>query len=61
VASADPRGTRPRNAAAVQEAVDRLLAIAEEWGGELETDTEELLEQLNNGTTPSRTLAALAH
>lgn len=49
------------NATAVQEAVDRLLAIADDWGGELETETEELLEHLNNGTTPSRTLAASAH
>lgn len=49
------------NTAAVQEAVDRLLAIADDWGGELETETEELLEQLNNGSAPSRTLAASAH
>lgn len=42
------------NTAAVQEVVDRFLALAEHWGGDLEPETEELLEQLRTDTVPTR-------
>lgn len=46
------------NAAAVRESVDRLLAITDELGGDLEDETEELLEQLK-GAPPRQLVAAL--
>lgn len=42
------------NIDAVQEVVDRFLALAEHWGGDLEPETEELLEQLRTDTVPTR-------
>jgi len=39
------------NPAAEKEAIDRLLAIADELGGDLEPETERLLEQLRRPTT----------
>jgi hypothetical protein len=38
------------NTAGVQEAVDRMLAIADELGGDLEDETEQLLSQLHDKT-----------
>jgi hypothetical protein len=45
-----------RNPGAVQEAVDRLLAIADELGGDLENETQQLLTQLRNNTKPTPAL-----
>ena len=42
------------DADAVREVVDRFLALAEHWGGDLEPETEELLEQLRTDTVPTR-------
>lgn len=42
------------NADAVQEAVDRMLAIADDLGGDLEDETEHLLAQLHESNKPSR-------
>jgi hypothetical protein len=40
------------NTAGVQEAVDRMLAIVDELGGDLEDETEQLLTQLHDNTKP---------
>lgn len=47
------------NTTAVQEAIDRMLAITDELGGDLETETEALLAQLDNPTIRPDHLAAL--
>jgi hypothetical protein len=45
-----------RNPGAVKEAVDRMLAIADQLGGDLETETQQLLTQLrDNKPTPDLT------
>jgi nucleoid-associated protein YgaU len=44
-----------RNPGAVQEAVDRMLAIADELGGDLENETQQLLTQLRDNK-PTRDL-----
>lgn len=46
------------NQDAEERVISQLLTLADEWGGELEAETEELLEQLKTGKTPSRPLAA---
>ena len=38
------------NPAAEQEATDRLLAIVDELGGDLEEETEQLLQELRDGS-----------
>jgi len=45
----------------LERVTDQLLTLAEDWGGDLEPETEELLEQLNNDTTVSRMIAAGNH
>ena len=42
------------DANAVLEVVDRFLALADHWDGDLEPETEELLEQLRTDTVPTR-------
>lgn len=48
------------NPAAQQEAIDRLMVIADGLGGDLEDETEQLLEELRTNPTPRRDIAARA-
>jgi hypothetical protein len=48
------------NQDAEKEAIDRLLAIADELGGDLEAETQQLLDQLRN-TTPGRRKQLAVH